>query len=149
MMFIETKGNKFNIIQEIFNVRAISDHTEHTWELLFYLYRLARNKDIILTNELLFKELRYGKTILGRRMDRLVKVGLITKTKINRVGNSIIFTTRYDFTPFGLEVASNIYNIIKCVYKNQNQVNELKEDEKIVNEVKGEVTNEYDIDIAR
>lgn len=138
-MILNLKGKKFEILSDIFNFHSIGTRNNHTWIMLFYLYRLSRNKDIVLTNELLSKELFYGKKQIVNVTNKLEKNGLINKTKINRIGNSVIYTTKYELTPFGIEIASNIYNIVKLVYKNENQIHELKEDEKINNKIIGEV----------
>lgn len=96
------------------------------WKILFQIYRLS-HKGIVVNTKILSKEfglIRLSSTDAIRKFEEM---GLIVRTKI--IDSSIIKAVKnkwiyqIQLTPYGNDIASYIYNLVKYIAKNTKEDN--------------------------
>lgn len=96
------------------------------WKVLFHIYRLS-HKGIIVNTKILAKELGLIKLTNNDIIRSFEKMGLIVRTKINNPEATMTTMNKWIYqiqlTPYGNDIASYIYNLVKYISKNTKEEN--------------------------
>jgi Mn-dependent DtxR family transcriptional regulator len=117
-MVLTLQGRKDKILRLIF-------HTSIGWKSLFHIYRLSRKGEGIIHAKILSDELGHNVSNVRKVLLEMEDIGLITKTKLQK--SEVVFISKIKLTPLGEEIASNIFNIVKCVVKSEGEIIKEKE----------------------
>lgn len=117
-MVIPLQGKRDKLLRYIF-------YGSIGWKILFQTYRLHK-KGTLVHAGLLSDEIGHNVSNIRKSLSELESMGLIIKTKLQKT--EVVYISKIQLTPFGEDIAFNIFNIVKSVYKNV-------EDKKLIEEV--------------
>jgi Mn-dependent DtxR family transcriptional regulator len=121
-MVIPLQGKREKLLRYIF-------YGSIGWKILFHTYRLSK-KGTLVHAGILSDEIGHNVSNIRKSLAELESMELITKTKLQKT--EVVYISKIQLTPFGEDIAIDIYNIVKTVYKNV-------EDKKMIDEtIKGE-----------
>lgn len=107
-MVIPLQGKRDKLLRYIF-------YGSIGWKILFHTYRLSK-KGTMVHAGVLSDEIGHNISNIRKSLAELESMSLITKTKLQKT--EVVYISKIELTPFGEEIAINIFNIVKCVYKN-------------------------------